>query len=257
MPWREPSGSLGCTGPLLQSPGLLLALNSIPHPTPPPLTGDFCEASQTSSGAPSRCREASKENCSQACRGVQWPGLGREGAHRKTGDWPLTPMEKSGEAHSLLNKQAASQQGSLRREMPSWHRRLGRPLALAGTGKSARSRPQVSYRPTRRRRVPAARPASPAPCDRFRAEAPSRLTCAASRGLFSFSQLTRRSRGTRLQVPPPRESSAPNLPDLTGLPDCELAKPGGSLGNPGMSRVPKACLSQSFSQRFRGVSGKF
>lgn len=183
-------------------------------------------------------------------------GAGREGGSPQ-GRGLATHPDGEVWGSSLTSEQtpAASQQGSLRKEMPSWHRRLGRPLALAGTGKSARSRPQVPSRLTRQR-VPAARPASPAPCDRFRAEAPSRLTCTASRGLFSSSQLTGRSHGTRLQVPPPRESSAPNLPGLTGLPDCELAKPGGSLGKPGMSRVPGACLSQSFSRRFRGVSGK-
>ena len=164
-------------------------------------------------------------------------------------------MEKSGEAHALLNtgcfparqfEEGDALLAQTPRKAPS----------TGGSRKSARSRPQVSYRPTRRRRVPAARPAKLAPCDRFRAEAPSRLTCTASLGLFSSSQLTGRSRGTRLQVPPPRESSAPYLPGQTGLPDCELGKPGESLGNPGMFRVPGPCLSQSFSRRFRGVSGK-
>ena len=116
--------------------------------SPHPLAGGFCEASQTISGAPSRCREAREENCSQACRGVQRPGLGREGTHRKAGDWPLTPDgEAWGSSLTFEQTQTASQQGSLRREMPSWHRRLGRPLALAGTGKSARSRPHVPSRP--------------------------------------------------------------------------------------------------------------
>lgn len=99
MSSREPSGALGCSGPRLQSPGFLLALNSTrPHP----LTSGFCEASQTISGTPSRWREARKENDSQACIGIQRPGLCREGAHRKAGDWPLTP---DGEAwgSSLLN----------------------------------------------------------------------------------------------------------------------------------------------------------
>ena len=57
-------------------------------------------------------------------------------------------------------------------------------------------------------------------------------------------------------MPPPQESSTPSLPGLTDLPDCELAKPGGSLGDPGLPRVPGARLSQPFSRRFRGVSGK-
>lgn len=101
VPSGEPSGALGCSGPRLQSPGLLLALNSTP---PTPLLAASVKQARPSQGHLVGAEKQGKKTVArraEVSRGQGWAGRGLT-ARPGTGHSP--PMERHGEVHSLLNK---------------------------------------------------------------------------------------------------------------------------------------------------------